>query len=591
MNLRNSWRWAAVAVTLLVLLVVHERFFVRPPVPPDLLLPGFEPENVESLEVYPAEGTPILAVRTNGTWRLLRPLSYPAQTNSIEALLAVLREIRPATRIPLADVRNRAEGKAAFGLEPERASLVIKAGGGRQQLMLGSLTPPGDQVFVQLTGSDTICVVPAELLRLVPESADAWRNTLVLEPDFRNWDGMTVSAGGRVVGLKLDPTNLTWRLVRPLNARADHAHLASLIQSLRDLQAQQFIPDDPRADFEAMGLQPPELEISFTLGTNTERVLRFGRALNGSTNLVYASGREPGSIVAVPAAPLEAWKLPPADFRDRQLVRLPSNVNLVSLTNGAGFALRLGTNGLWTIEPAGWTADATTMAQFLERMNGLRIAQFVKDVVAEPDLPAYGLGTPAWRMAFQSSGADSPLQLDFSEPKEGMICVRRSDESAVYVLKEASLAGIPLRDGEFRDRRVWAFKPDRVVSLSVGHGDRSWQVLRRGENSWALAPGSQGLVNPFAVEEAAVRLGDLSAVVWTGWDGVDAAAYGLGDAARTVTVEFKDGARLVAKLGGPAPSGHTYASVLLDGSEWVFEFPAEVYDVLQFALLTPAGFR
>jgi len=581
----------SIAATLLVLLVAYERFFHRPPAPPAPLLPGLVPAEVVSIEVFPAEGTPILAVRTNNTWRLVRPLSYPAQTNSIEALLTLLRETRPAARIPLADLRNRAEGKAAFGLDPERTSLVIKAGDGRQQLMVGSLTPPGDQVFVQMTGSDAICVVSADLLRLVPESAEAWRNTLVLEPDFRHWDGMTVSAGGQVVGLKMDPTNLTWRLVRPLNTRADHAHLASLIQNLRELQAHQFVTDDPRADLEVMGLQPPQLEITFTLGTNTERVLRFGRLVNGSTNLVYATGREPGSIIAVPAAPLEAWKLPPADYRDRQLVRLPSKVNRVSVTNGTGFSLRLATNGLWTIDPAGWAADAATMAQFLDRLTALRIAQFVKDVVAEPDLPAYGLGAPAWRLVFQSPGADPPLQLDFSAPKEGVVHVKRSDESAVYAVKETALTGLPRRDGEFRDRRVWSFKPDRVASLSVSSGDRAWQVLHKGENEWSLAPGSQGLVNPFAVEETVSRLGDLGAVVWTSWDGSNLAAFGLGDAAQVLSVELKDGPRYSVKLGNPAPSGHRYASVMLDGREWVFEFPAEAYDALQYALLTPAGLR
>ncbi|MCU0772847.1 MAG: DUF4340 domain-containing protein, partial [Verrucomicrobia bacterium] len=253
--------------------------------------------------------------------------------------------------------------------------------------------------------------------------------------------------------------------------------------------------------------------------------------------------------------------------------------------------LQLGTNGVWRMEPAGWAVDSDTVNQFLGRVSKLRIAQFAKDVVAEPDLPSFGLGTPALRLTLNPAPPAPGLQLDFSAPVEGKVNVRRGDESAVYALEATALEGLPVRDGDFRDRRIWRFETDQVTAVSVQQGERSWQVLHKGKNEWSLAPGSQGLVNPFAVEEAVARLSQLNAVVWTAWNGVNLASYGLDGSARTMLIDLKDGTRPAVRLGTAAPSGHIYAAVTLDGREWVFEFPLEAYDALQFALLTPAGLR
>jgi hypothetical protein len=54
---------------------------------------------------------------------------------------------------------------------------------------------------------------------------------------------------------------------------------------------------------------------------------------------------------------------------------------------------------------------------------------------------------------------------------------------------------------------------------------------------------------------------------------------------------MKDGARLTMRLGHPAPSGHLYAALTIEGQDWVFEFPIEDYAALQFAVLTPSGLR
>ena len=42
------------------------------------------------------------------------------------------------------------------------------------------------------------------------------------------------------------------------------------------------------------------------------------------------------------------------------------------------------------------------------------------------------------------------------------------------------------------------------------------EIIRNGPNKWSLAPGSQGIINPPAIEETAHRFGGLTAADWLG---------------------------------------------------------------------------
>jgi hypothetical protein len=596
MSSRNAWFWALSAATMLLVLVAYERLFHRPPPGPQPLLPGFTAAAVDSIRVLPADGEEIRVERTNDAWRLTKPVPYPAQTISIEALLQALEEIIPATRISSAQLRKTDEDRAAFGLETPRASLVLTADGGHQQLQIGSLTGPGDQVFVQVVGLEGIQVIDAELLKLVPTSNTAWRDTSLCTLADDDYDGLLVTTPESVLELRREATNQTWRIVRPMQARADAAHLETLVQGLRDLRVERFVSDDPRADRQAWGLQPPELQIVFSKGTNTLETLQFGNAVETADDQVHAVGREPGTVVTVPSTSLQAWRATPNEFRDRQILNLPRAVASIGIGNGSTFTVVSTTNGTWRVEPPGIPADPVTVQRFVDAVQSLRAAQFVKDVVAEPDLPEYGLAQPKFRVSFTfKPGSDGqsppPIGLDFGIEKDGLVYTRRTDENAVYGVDVEELATLPAAAGHFRQLALWDFPESQVASLTLQKGEATWEVRRNGQNQWSVAPGSQGMVNAFAVEEAAHRLGGLSAVVWTDWGEQDPALYGLGPEALSLTVELKDGGRKTVQFGYPAPSSHVYASTVLEGQPWVFEFPSETFNLVDACLITPSKLR
>src|ERR1035441_3022188 len=124
MNSKTTGIWFVIAAALLAFIFVFEHY-LRPVVAgPAPLLPNLRPAAVTGVQVFQPNAPEISAARTNGGWFLTRPVSYPAQTAAIEALLDALQKIAP-TRFSAGELRERKDYESEFGLDHPQASLVI----------------------------------------------------------------------------------------------------------------------------------------------------------------------------------------------------------------------------------------------------------------------------------------------------------------------------------------------------------------------------------------------------------------------------------------------------------------------------------
>ena len=96
MNTKSTWFWFVVAAMLAAVIFIFQHYF-RPPVSvAGAIFPGLQPSEVTSVQIIPAVPLEIRADRVNGSWLLSKPISYPAQSAAIEALVAVLQKLAPA---------------------------------------------------------------------------------------------------------------------------------------------------------------------------------------------------------------------------------------------------------------------------------------------------------------------------------------------------------------------------------------------------------------------------------------------------------------------------------------------------------------
>ena len=384
-------------------------------------------------------------------------------------------------------------------------------------------------------------------------------------------------------------------MVYPLQARANNAKAEESLQMLQSVRVRQFVHADPKADLETFGLQPPELEVALGQGTNTVARLQFGKSPTNDARLVFARRLGLNGIVAVPKDLLAPWYAQVNDFRDPFLFTWTGPVAAIDVRGQDNFSLQQQTNETWRVLPQDLPADAGLVKDLLSALSGLQIVEFTKDVVIAPDLPAYGLASPAQQYILRSAATNSPAgltnpiiaEVDFGTNQGDKVFARRTDEGFVYAVKFADFQRLPAAGWEMRERRIWNFSTNDVARLTLQQQDRVRQIVRNGPHNWSLAPGSQGVINVLAVEEAVRGLCQLAAVAWIARGDENRTRYGFTDKDQRITLELKNGDKASVEFSALSSPNSPYAAVTLDGQLWIFQFSTWLYDYVQRYLSVP----
>jgi len=248
------------------------------------------------------------------------------------------------------------------------------------------------------------------------------------------------------------------------------------------------------------------------------------------------------------------------------------------------FTLQWQGSNLWQIVGEKFPVDAENVQLFIKALADLRVAEFVKDVVTRPDLPTYGLESPARQITLRSAAGDTNsvlVQLSFGTNQNDEVFVRRADEDFVYAITN-DFNRLPEAGWEFRERRIWNFSETNVAQITIHQNGKTRQIVRNGPNKWSLAPGSQGIINSRELDQAAHWLGDLVAIGWVGRNVTEPEKLGFGTNNLQVVFELKNGEKHSVDFGMELPSSQTaLAAVMLDSERWVFVFPQGPY---QFVL-------
>jgi Domain of unknown function (DUF4340) len=600
MSLKNTSVWLLLAGGLFAFIYFFHPHR-EPPAGPAPILPRLQPNDITSIQVRPAGPAQlqIVAERTNGTWQLLDPLVYRADSEKIETLLQALAQLTPATYITPEEVRRRPDADAEYGFATPQASLIITQGNYRAQILIGATTPPGDQVFLQVVSHQGIYVVDADLIKLIPRAANDWRDRSLFAIDSTAFDRVAVTnapkepgtAGATFIVQRDSPSSL-WRLVWPFTrgARADNARIDKALQQLLSLKATAFYSDSAGQDLEALGLAHPDLQVALSQGTNTLALLQVGNSPTNDAALVYARYAGHNTIFTVPKNPLGAFQRPSLnDFRDPHLLTLTEPVRTIEVRGLDTFRLQSQTNGPWRILPEQLSADTFAVSHLLFMLTNMPILQFTKDIVNEPDLPQFGLSKPLREYLLFGNNTNAPPLADlcFGLGTNGQCFARRTDESSVYAVSSNEVARLPALSWGLRDHQLFHFSDADLAGVTLRQNGRVRRLLRRGEHRWSLAPGSQGVINDLAVEQTVRGLAQVSALAWVARGQTNLARCGFSEKGYEITFDLLDGQKTTLRFGGVSQSGAPYAALDLDGQPWICVLPADLYAQIEYCLAVP----
>jgi hypothetical protein len=562
------------------------------------MLPELKPEAVTSILIRPSGPGQLLirADRSNNSWTLSQPQAYPAEAEKVKKLLAFLGQLVPAPYITGSELRDHSDADTKFGFATPQATIVIQQGSYVPRLRVGALTIPGDQVFVQVEGDLGAYVVDSTLLKYLPTSANDWRDITLINLVDLDYDRLAVTNSAKgdtgrgglppsssTFVLQSDSTNKVWRMIWPLDARANHSRIEESLQEVQQLRIREFVSDDPKPELEPFGLAPPELELGFSKGTNVMALLQFGRSPTNDLTRIYARRVGQTGIFTVDKALLLAWCVFLNDFRDPRLLGPIPQVDAIEIVGAENpSSIERQTDGEWRVLPENIPADAMSIASLLSGLTNMPIVKFVNDVVNTADLPEYGLALPKSRFILKAKcpgGPDSTnrvvTEVDFglgTNTTENLFA-KRTDENFVYSVSTNDFNRLPSASWQLRDRKLCQFSQNEVAGLTLQEHGKTCRMIHKGPLSWTFAPGSQGIINDGAIEETVRGVVQVSAIAWVARGDQSRALYGFTADGFHLVLEPKNGEKFELEFGGIAPSGNIYAAVTFGKQLWIMEFP------------------
>lgn len=442
------------------------------------LFAGVEQGDIDWIELAPAGVAAAKVERRDGRWQLVAPLDFPADALAADSLASTLATLASDSTL---------EGPGSpdeYGLGESARVVRFGTGETQHELRLGRDAPVGDGTYAS-TGSGAIYTIARYKASSFDKSPDDLRDKRILEFDRAAIQRIEATwPGGSVVALReaappadVDEEGLappeSWRIVEPIQARADPETIDTLLSELSTLRAEGFV-DAPPSDAES-GLAPPAFEIALNAPGEGEgaapRVVRFAvGAEYAGGELRLARGAHP-SLYTIAKARLDAMPRDLVAWRWKQLARFD-----VADAHSADFFFQSpsgdpvvihaerGENG-WTSSPEAFTPG--TLETALGELSRLRAAGIESDAPDESMLRERGLTPPnavitVFGARPEGETADAgesqtPLpvlaevQLGDVEGSE-WIAARAAGDPALYRLAYAIAEQVPVSLDAFRNR-------------------------------------------------------------------------------------------------------------------------------------------
>lgn len=274
-----------------------------------------------------AKGGTTTLERRDGTWRIIAPVSAPADRYAVDAILTPLQSAK--FRSIVAENPTDAELEK-YGLKSPTFTVTAKAyvpdaqGGGendasrqRTVTLHGGIENTFDgSVYVRREGDPRVYSADGEVRFALDKGPLALREKTFLGVDEAGLKAIAVK--GRANAWTLERgEDKAWRLVKPSAMRADEGKVKSLLGHLKGQLALDFPPDSAEARGK-LGFDKPGVDARFTPATGAPVRVRLTQV----DSRVYAL-REQGTeatLAEVPPEALAVLDVEPRTLRDKSVL-------------------------------------------------------------------------------------------------------------------------------------------------------------------------------------------------------------------------------------------------------------------------------
>jgi hypothetical protein len=377
-----------------------------------------QPQRVSSIGIQAPGSAPLEMTRTKNGWQVHRggtnSIAVPADDSMIDEVLRSTQLLQSGA----VTTETNAEKLKEFGLDTPRGTLTID----NAKIEFGDkarFDPTKVYARVIAQGAPQIALLPASLAEFVTRPFDAWRDKAPLRVPVQDVTTLKIRSPQFTASFERilkgeGGEDDQWRMVAPLQVRADAGTIQALLQQLNIARTPRFLEDNPSSPA-TWGLEKPFAVIEVGTGGGGGSTLHIGKALDDGTRA--AQNLKSPVVFALPPSILQLLARPLADWRDRQLLRFSTQDVQKITVSARGQITTLVKDG------AGWKRQTRTSNDVSEKST-VRVSQAAFDIMiglqglnandfvnAPLSLQTYGLNKPAVEITLQSNEWNAPKKI------------------------------------------------------------------------------------------------------------------------------------------------------------------------------------
>ncbi len=419
---------------------------------------GIDIKTITAMRIERKDEEPlVLQRRGEDDWRITEPFEGMADVEDVERMLKAVAELKPKS---FRDVVDPAAEQ--FGLDkPDLVAIVTWGGGKTARLEVGGETAMGSDRFARVTGArdssddEKLLIVGAMVRTNLWKDPEDLREKKVAKFETEEVQRVTLDHGDEHVVAVREPGDgdeIAWRLTEPLKTPADEWNVKQLVNKVRDLKAEDFLPED--ADQEGLGFDEPQATVRLAMADGRNLTITFGATDSREVGdpaeekeIIYVRSSERGEVLMVKAEELDKVQKTAFDLRDKTIVRFErKDVTRIRVerTKGASFTVGRRPDG-WRLEkPEVFDTAEGPISDILWELENLSASKFVTESASQQELRTYGLAVPQAAITIELAGDREPIKvLVGSETSEGNYYCKTADSDQVVEISKFLLEKLP----------------------------------------------------------------------------------------------------------------------------------------------------
>jgi hypothetical protein len=421
-------------------------------------------------------------------------------------------------------------------------------------------------------------------------------------PDYKIGQINKIELKKEIGSIVLESTdNVRWRMLQPLQLRADGAEVKDILSQFEFLRKVGTIKESETANFSLgnYGLDKPQIIVNLwmkesailkgtevTTGAESKYTINIGDRLAAGQNTVYINIEGSNDVIVVAAKLLEKIDKGIIDLRNKWAFEYDIDaVERIRIQSGSKepIVCSRADQHWWVTQPVSDRGDTARIRDILSELKNLKIAKadYVSD--KEEDIARHGLDEPRLTISIGSTEGDAQSLL-LGHGLDDKIYAKRDDESSIFFVHDIVLSDLDLEGNDLRDKQLLRFDSIGtygIEKVELEYPDTTLTMIKTEQYDWMITSPTEILADRDTIRKFVEKIKDLQIQLYEDDSGKNFDKYGLGDSSIGVSVFRKIGEGETVKfmIGDSDPDGGL-CYVRKDGEDAVYSVPTdEFYDV------------